>query len=47
MIINSPFWTVYIYFLEGVTQLSRALSDTILPIGYNIDFTDNTPTNDV
>lgn len=38
---QSPFRTVYIYFLEGVTQPSRALSDTILPVDYNIELTNN------
>ena len=41
MMIQSAFQMVYIYFPEGVTQSSRALSDTILPVGYNIEFTDN------
>ena len=41
MIIQSPFRMVYIYFPEGVTQPSCTLLDTILPIGYNIEFTDN------
>ena len=38
---QSPFRMVYMYFLEGVTQPSCAHSDTILPVGYNVDFTDN------
>lgn len=39
--IQSPFRTVYIYLPEGVTQPSRACSDTILCVSYNIEFTDN------
>ena len=40
-IITIPFRMVYIYLSEGVTQASRTRSDTILPIGYIIDFTNN------
>ena len=41
MMFQSPFRMLYIHFPEGVTQPSRALSDIILPIDYNIEFTNN------
>ena len=41
MILQKSLRTIYIYFSEGVIQPSRALSDTILLVGYNIEFTDN------